>query len=530
MKKSLLILFVITVLLSICLYIWGGSRGLFFRLSLIVVLIELGLLIINFRNTILLSFRRGKMARVKSFESLAILIFGMALIILVKSFDWNIDWTSRGLFNISPETKNIISKINSPLKIILFSYPESDDGLLAVNTYAKKLAERYEARNPKWITFEIIDPIRNKMIADEYGIKQNGTLIFEMNNKREYILPNLLIERAGDTGIDYKGETIFSAVIDKLIQNKITKIAYLTGQGELNFNTSGIGGYDRIKKMLLDRQYQFKAINLDHYPNIPEDTDIFIIADPQVQFSMQVYHSIEKFIKNGGSMLYLVGQHTIDINILLIQSGFAYIPNIAIDPSLVSKNNGELSIIPLLSPISEITTRLRNKNLSVLFPSASIIARLSDDKTDTNFVYDINVLARTSQYGFGERNFEEKVYRKDDNDIVEIKNLALSSIIAKKSDLDEQRRAVIFGSLDFIDNSRIDMGGNSQLFLNAIDFLLRKDLKMSVPSKLENLALSIPNPQDSRAIAILVIIWLLLLLTMGAIVLITRQNKIKEKK
>jgi len=527
-NKLLIIVFLMTLILTIIFYIWSGSRGLFFRLSMSIILLEIIYFIYNFRKYISYKLQRGKNARIKIFEGFTILFFGIALMILIDSFDITFDWTSRGLFNISPETKRILIKIEKPLIIKLFNYPESTDGIQAVNIYAKKLAQRYKNINPKKIGFEIINPIRDKIIAEKYNIKQNGTLVFEMGDQREYILPNLLIEKSGEFGINYKGETVFTAVISKLLENKKTIIYYLSGHGEIDFNSGGAVGYNKIKQILTDRQYEMNAINLNHYPEIPENTDILIIADPKVPLSIQTYQSIKEYLKNDGAILYLVGPDTVELNYLFMKSGFVYIPNIAIDPSLTSKNEGKLSIIPLLSPVSEITTRLRHKNLSVLFPSASIVGKVPEKSINTNLIYDINILAKTSKYGFGERSFNTGYFKKDDRDIVDIYDLALSSIVADKNDPEKQRRAAIFGSLDFIDNSRVNRGGNSQLFLNTIDFLLRKDLKLSIPSKIENLQLSIPRPKDSRTITVLLLVWNLILIIMSFTILLVRYNKVKK--
>ncbi len=104
----------------------------------------------------------------------------------------------------------------------------------------------------------------------------------------------------------------------------------------------------------------------------------------------------------------------------------------------------------------------------------------------------------------------------------------MSSVIAKSDDLENQRRSVVFGSTDFIDNIRLHTGGNAELFINAVDFLLRKDLKTTVAPKNENLNLSVPQPEQTRAILVFVLLWLVLCVVIAAAVLLRRRNRVKK--
>lgn len=522
--------FVLSIILSIVFYVFFGERSIFFRTTLILILASIVLNIIYFKDNISQQLKRGKYSRIKFIEAFAILFFSIAFLSLVKSFDLNFDWTANQLFNLSLESKTIISQIKTPLTITIFSYDDNTDGVSGLVDYAEKLGKRYESSNPKMIKLLTRDPIRDKSKAEEYGIRQNGTIVFEMDDRREYVVPNLLVETFSQGEISYKGETIFSAVIDKLNNNKEINISYLTGHGELDFDSLGIGGYDGIKKMMVDRRYNVSAINLDHYPDVPKETDVLIIADPKTALSPQTYLSIESYIKKGGNILYIVSKNTIaDINFLLMKSGFVFLPNVAIDPSRVAQNSGEFSIIPTLSPKSEITLLLKNKKQSVIFPSASVVYSLPEKLSDSNEIYDIRPLAKMSQYGFGERSFATGLYTKDDKDIIDIYCLAISSIIANKTNLENQRRSIIFGSTDFIDNARLYTGGNAELFINSIDFLLRKDLKTTIAPKNEDLSQSVPLPEQTRSIIVFVTIWILMWLIACVVFLLKRKNKVKKQ-
>lgn len=532
MKKRFLYIALFSLLLAGALgaYIWGGEKSLPFRLSLFALVAAMALTAaLNYKD-FTAYFKKGKAARGRLLEACALAFFFTALLAMLKSFDANIDWTSRGLFRLSAETKEILTRLpkESPVQITLFYYQDSADSIGAVAEYGRKLAQRYGATSTA-VQFREINPLRDKVLADEHGVQQNGTFVFEMEGRREYIAPTLLVESFQEGEILYKGETIFSAAIDKLQSNQETTLYFLTGNGELDWASGGARGYDGIYTALKDRRYKLAALNLDHNPSLPEDANLLVIGDPRSPLSEASINSIERHMDMGGAVLFLLSQNTTeDLNILLLRAGFAYINNVALDPSRVAKNSGDFSIIPDLSPKSDITRLLRSKNLAVVFPSSSAFATLPQEMSDTNFLYDISPLARSTGQGFGETAFKTGRYQRDENDIPGPLILAASSIVASKKTPELQNRFAVFGSTEFIDNNSRFLGGNTQFFLNTVDFLLQKDLKTSVAPKTENLQLSIPSPQQSRSMFALTLIWAALWFTAAATVLLIRKNMTKK--
>ena len=532
MKKPYTIFSIPAALLvaSLISYIFWGEKSIAFRSSISILTLTLVGIAVLYRQKFVEHFKKGKAARGKLFEALALLVFSAVLLTTLKSFNLNVDWTSQGLFKISSETKNILKMVpkDKPITITLFYYLDPNDNVGAVAEYGKKLAQRYESAS-SLITFKEVNPLRDKVVADEYGIRENGTIVFEMDGRREYIAPTLLLETFKEGEILYKGETIFSAAIDKLVSNQETKIYFLTGNGELDWQSGGARGYDGIYSALQDRRYTLAALNLDHNPSVPDDANLLVIGDPQSPLTETTVNSIERYVDGGGSLLFLLGQRTTeDINILLIRGGFVYLNNVAVDISRVAKNSGEFSIIPDLSPRSDITRLLRRRNLGVIFPSSSAFSTIPEDRSDTNFLYDIAPLARSSAQGFGETAFRTGKYQKDDNDIDGPLILAASSIVAPKNDPKAQTRFLVFGSTEFIDNNSRFLGGNMNFFLNGIDFLLQKDLKTSVAPKTENLTLSIADPFQLRTMFVITAIWTLLWILVAVIVLVARRNMTKK--
>ncbi|MGL5255232.1 MAG: Gldg family protein [Brevinema sp.] len=532
MKKSYIIFCIpaIVCLFSIISYVLWGEKSVAFRSSLLVLTISMIAVAIFYHQKFTDYFKKKKASRGRFIEAFAILIFSMTLLITLKSFNLNIDWTSQGLFKLSTETKHILKTVpkEKPIQITLFYYLDPNDNVGAVAEYGKKLANRYESASPL-ISFKEVNPLRDKVIADEYGIQENGTFVFEMDGRREYIAPTLLVETFQEGEILYKGETIFSAAIDKLVNNQETKIYFLTGNGEIDWQSGGARGYDGIYGALQDRRYNLAALNLDHNPTVPNDANLLVVGDPQSPLTETTINSIERYIERGGAILFLLGQRTTeDINILLIKGGFVYLNNVALDMSRVAKNSGEFSIIPDLSPRSDITRLLRRRNLGVIFPSSSAFATIPEDRSDKNFLYDIAPLARSSAQGFGETSFKTGKYQKDDDDIEGPLILAASSIVAPKNSPETQSRFLVFGSTEFIDNNSRFLGGNMNLFLNGIDFLLNKDLKTSVAPKTENLTLSFADPLQLRTMFVITSIWILLWICSGVAILLTRRNMVKK--
>lgn len=519
----LVIINILLVLFSAIAFVFVGSMGLLFRTALGVTIVIFCASAFFLNRSYPVKMKRAKAAKIKAIEAMFFLFLGVSLMIFIQTFDVNFDWTQKKLYHLSKETKTILYELPIDINIIIFAYNDKNNAKTI--QYAKIMAEKYRATNPKKITIKYVDPIKDKILADKYGLKQNGTIVFETETNREYLMMDSLYEIIpGKEILIFKGETIFSAIVNKLVQKKETVIYYLLGHGETNFSSGGISGYDRVKQIFEDRRYVFKPLNLENHFSVPEDANLLVISDPKTRFSSQVIDHIENYINETGSVMYLLGsQTTEDINFLLLKSGFAFVQNIVTDPSRTSSAQGEFSIIPLLSPKSEITRSLR-KNISVLFPTASVIEIVPEEFSKKDELYDIQILAKISKHGFAQRvknNKTAEILPK------ELNTVALSSIVAPKTDPEKQRRTIVIGSTSFIDNSRIVLGGNSQLFLNSVDFLLDKDLAYTVSPKEENLSLSVPSPEKSRAILLLVLIWNLVFFVFSLYKLIRRMRKVK---
>src|SRR6202171_3645716 len=89
------------------------------------------------------------------------------------------DLTVNKQFTLSDQTRNILSKLDSPLQILVFTRePE-------FQTYRDKLKE-YEYASKKLST-EYIDPDKKPAIAKQNQIQQYGTIVFDYKGRTERI-------------------------------------------------------------------------------------------------------------------------------------------------------------------------------------------------------------------------------------------------------------------------------------------------------------------------------------------------------
>jgi ABC-type uncharacterized transport system involved in gliding motility auxiliary subunit len=91
-----------------------------------------------------------------------------------------------------------------------------------------------------------------------------------------------------------------------------------------------------------------------------------------------------------------------------------------------------------------------------------------------------NLIANTSQFSWAERDlslFDQGVAQQDNGD----KSGPLG--VAAVGEIGEKNRIAVFGSADFVSNRFFDFSGNSDLFLNTINWIVGDEKLISIRPK-----------------------------------------------
>jgi len=384
------------------------------------------------------------------------------------------DVTSLAQFTLTPQTKEVLSKLEMPVKILCFFIPNDTYG---IGSYATGLLTEYQNYTDQ-LTVKTIDPDEHPDQARSYNITEYQTVVFETEKGRRLVSPEEILkfdEQGNLTGIE--AEHPFTSAILEVTGTVQKKVYFLTGHGESSIDSD----YSDAKEGLLDNLYKVDTVDLARNPSIPDDCATLIIAGPQEPIPSEELEIIEQYLESGRQALILVNPNSPqEIKQLLSNWGVEIGDGIVIDPSSY--------VSPSIDNPSVPSTRNVFGLSAIYFPGATaIIPHLEYAPTLTitgagemsNIVWkseDSNIqmyrLIFTSNDAWLEMNYDPLKEPEFDEGTDQKGPLALSFFIFTPQSSENAGTAfIVIGDSDFASNQNFNNGNNGNLFLSAVSWL-----------------------------------------------------------
>ncbi len=176
-------------------------------------------------NTQLLKARQTKYAAYAAVYVLVVIAAVVIVNILANRYSKSYDGTSNKRYSLSEQTAKIVKGLKENATILYF-----DQGTRF--QHAKDLLGEYASLSPK-IHVDYIDPDKNPQQAREEGIKNYGTALVQVGDRKE--------EAKSMTE-----EGITGALI-RVLKNKTRTVCFVAGSGEHQIDDSDRDGYSNFK-------------------------------------------------------------------------------------------------------------------------------------------------------------------------------------------------------------------------------------------------------------------------------------------
>lgn len=416
-------------------------------------------------NTGLLKARQTKYAAYAAVYILVVLAIVVIANVLADRYNKSYDATANKRYSLSDQTAKIVKGLKQPATIIYF-----DQGTRF--QHAKDLLSEYSNLSPK-VQVKYVDPDKNPQEAREAGIKNYGTALVEIGDRKE--------EAKSMTE-----EGITGAIIRDL-KNTTRTVCFVGGSGEHQIDDSDRNGYSRFKDLLGKDNYQAKSIDLLQKAEVPNDCTVLVVGGPTRDYQQPEVDAIKKYVENGGRALLMldpplkIGRSDIADNDALTNLLQSW--GVTVDKDLILDLN-PIGQLAGLGPQVALVTRYESqpivsglKGTATGFPLSRSMEVKNGDKTSVQKLFD------SSDSSLATNNLDSP--RVDPNDP---KNRKGPMTIAAAGTYntgkqDSQGRFVVVGSSSWAANSFINFNGNSDLALNAIDWLSSDEDLISIRPK-----------------------------------------------
>jgi len=451
-------------------------------------------------------------------------ITGLAWLSL--QYQYEADWTNNKRNTPSDATIELLQKIQEPIKVNAF-VSDSNKALISEIKHLIKNYQRYKNN----ITLEFINPLKETELVRELGIRNEGELQLVMGERSELVLAAT--------------ELSLTNTLYRLSRSDEQWVLFLEGHDERSPYGDSSFDFSSWTKIMKSKGLRVRAYNLASNPNIPNNTSLLIIADPQKDFLPGEINILLNYIERGGNLLWLLEpKEILGLEPLAEALDIELLPGMVVDPNtqLLGINDTRFTLIPEY-PQSPITN---NFTSMTIFPTAKALEFYGADEWDA-----IDILETLPRTWSETEEYSAEITQEAGQDIPGPLVIGLSltrvpsineaeenmDIDAENFDefeedaigfepLQEQQRIVIIGDNDFASDAYIGQAGNLDFAMNVINWLIKDETFINIPNK-TNSDLNFELTKTHQIIigfGFLLIVPLLLLLT-GIIIWYRRRKR-----
>ena len=416
--------------------------------------------------------RQTKYAAYAAVYIIVILAIVSVANVLANRYNKSYDSTSNKQFSLSDQTVKIVKGISQPVTITYY------DKATNFQT-GKDLLDRYQTVSGR-VHVNYVDPDKSPEVARAAGVTKYGTMMVQIGAKKE--------EAKTVTEGDITGAII------RDIKTSSRTICFLTGSGERQIDDSDPqDGYSKLKDAIGKDNYQTKTISLLEKADIPSDCTVVVVAGPKTDYQQPAVDTIKKFVEGGGRAMFLLdppiklGHPTADNDALtqvLQDWGVSLDKDLVLDPNPVGQLAGLGPQVALVTKYEQQAIVDEMKGTATGFPLTRSMTIKSTDKANVQKLFD------TSDSSFATMALNTPTVNVSDpkNKKGPMTIGAAGSYTTGKEN--SEGRFVVIGTSSWLANSFLGFDGNSDLALNALNWLSSDEDLISIR----------PKEEDARAI------------------------------
>ena len=474
------------------------------------------------------SFRTARWIRTINLVLQAVLFLSLFAMLnyVALHFALRFDLTRLRAHSLSAETRAHLKALNQPVRIYVTVPPSDQDVYQRIQGLLREFAYTTESKPTGRVTVEFIDFNRNPKKLRDLGIdlEQHADTISLVESgeppqrKRRVITKSEVFRKdrrdlqdANTEFQSFTGEQAYTAAILDVTGSERKKIYFTVSHGEMELsNAHPWRGLSELRDQLYARNYDLETLNFATARKIPDDAALLVTVGPQSAFTDFELELLREYMtERNGHFLYLANDRPGDdtgLDQLWYDWGIlvdkAFICDA--DPRNVT-TNGDL-VFRAANGEHPVTRLLPLSSLEVVFGHATVVRQNPSRARDEGLIVS-RLIGSVSPDAWGERNLRDSAVRyTQGEDLPADEKLLVAAIASERVSAKKNLpfsvhggRMVVFGSSDFVVNSRIGLVGNETLILSAINWLVERDAVVNVPARpIQLFQLSLTEQEQNR--------------------------------
>ncbi len=401
--------------------------------------------------------------------ALLVLVIAGLLGFLSTRFGFERDWSHAQSASLSQASLSLLAQLDGPVEVV--SYARTQGGLREV---VANFVERYHRAKPD-LSLRFVDPDADPAAMRAAGVSLDGELDLRYQGRSERL--------------KVLGESEFSSALLRLSRARQRIVAFLEGEGERAPLGKANADLGQFVATLGERGINVVTLPLANTGRVPDNTDLLVIATPQIALAPGIVAALDAYIERGGALLWLIepGEPALaeggGLDHLAQTLGIRVLPGTVVDGSGQAFGLSDPSFVAINQyPVQAINAGFM---LTTLFPQPAALAQITGAR------FAASPLLRTSAKSWNETGHIPKAGEaagnvRQDADAGEIPGpLDIGFALSRTSPRPDRReqRMVVIGDGDFLSNSFLGNGGNRDYGQRIFDWLLGDDAQVSVPDR-----------------------------------------------
>jgi hypothetical protein len=259
--------------------------------------------------------------RMRIGANVALQIVIVALIVLMINYlgfnrykRWDLSGYNK--YALTELTKRFLKSLKKEVKVYVFFSPTSQSAGSELYYDLQNLLKEYEFAGKRKVQVETVDPYRNLTRTRELQVKfnfgadenlvildyQGRKKIIHVADMAEYDPPGMFSETPQVRA--FRGEQVLTSALIELVEDKETKIGFITGHGE-----PGLGSgspLTRFKEYVERQNIKLEPLILTNLEKVPTDYATVILMGPKYDLGERDFSLLRNYWNEQGRILILL--------------------------------------------------------------------------------------------------------------------------------------------------------------------------------------------------------------------------------
>ena len=380
---------------------------------------------------------------------LVVLVTFLAYLAREHRIERDLTQTSRN--TLSPATLDVLRQLDAPVRITAYAMAKDARGD-DVHHRIENFLRPYQRILPD-LSLTIVDPREQPKAAAAAGVHAPVELVVEYKRRTEHLT-------------DFT-EQAFANLLMRLARGAERLVLWLDGHGERKLSGGANHDLGDFGRQLVQKGFRLNSVNLAVAQEMPSNAALLVIASPQVEMMASEVQKIRDYVAAGGNLLWLIDPEPLrGLQPLAEQLGVVLMPGVVVDPRATEFRASPAFAVGTPAGYSPhaVTATL---NLNTLFPYARQIGTIESDE------WRATPLVEVAPRGWVETGRLDGAPTFDPNH--DIPGPVTIAVALERNVNDKAQRVILFGNASFLSNTYLGNGGNLDLGVNLVNWLVGDD-------------------------------------------------------